>query len=342
MKLGRSRRKNGDQFAKPQMTSLVDVLTVLVFFLLKNFSSEGDIVTQTKNLELPMSSSKAKPEQMLNIAISAKHILVEGTPVALVTEEQERDGNDIPGSGAVPGGQAQADRGDRRIRQERFVQRQADHPGGQVDPLLAAAEGARDLRRQRVQQLFPGGDEKRCRLNPKEKPGSRPPEESRRGYRGGIFDHIDVPAITSFTVCLLLFILILVGIRSVDYSSLNKPSLEDLSDRVSKIIMPLKPPGKALPKPEAPKVRRRPGRAAGARGRAGRRLGPGTHRAFAARRSRSRSARCRSASPRRRCCPSCPAKARRRRGNPWDAPRAKATSSRVGATWTRSWEASKA
>ncbi len=97
MKLGRSRRKSGNQFAKPQMTSLVDVLTVLVFFLLKNFSSEGDIVTPAKNLELPMSSSKAKPEQMLNISISSKHILVEGTPVALVTEEQERDGNDIPG-----------------------------------------------------------------------------------------------------------------------------------------------------------------------------------------------------------------------------------------------------
>lgn len=97
MKLGRSKRKSGDQFAKPQMTSLVDVLTVLVFFLLKNFSSEGDIVTQTKNLELPMSSSKAKPEQMLNISISSKHILAEGTPVALVAEEQERGGNDIPG-----------------------------------------------------------------------------------------------------------------------------------------------------------------------------------------------------------------------------------------------------
>lgn len=97
MKLGRSRRKNGDQFAKPQMTALVDVLTVLVFFLLKNFSSDGDIVTQTKNLELPQSSSMAKPEQMLNVSISAKHILVEGTPVALVSEEQEREGNDIPG-----------------------------------------------------------------------------------------------------------------------------------------------------------------------------------------------------------------------------------------------------
>ncbi|MDB5106945.1 MAG: hypothetical protein JWP91_4634 [Fibrobacteres bacterium] len=98
MKLGRSRRKGGaNEFAKPQMTSLVDVLTVLVFFLLKNFSTEGDIVTPSKNLELPMSSSKSKPEQMLNIAISAKHILVEGTPVAVVNEEQERPGNDIPG-----------------------------------------------------------------------------------------------------------------------------------------------------------------------------------------------------------------------------------------------------
>ncbi|MDB5047671.1 MAG: putative abductin-like protein [Fibrobacteres bacterium] len=87
----------------------------------------------------------------------------------------------------------------------------------------------------------------------KEKPRPAQPEEPKAGYRGGIFDHIDVPSITSFTACLLLFILILVGIRSVDYSGLNKPSLEDLSDRVSKIIMPLKPLGRDELKPEAAK-----------------------------------------------------------------------------------------
>ena len=69
-------------------------------------------------------------------------------------------------------------------------------------------------------------------------------DESPPGYRGGLFDHIDVPSITSFAACLLLFVLLLVGVRSVDYSELNKPNLEDLSDRVSKIIMPLKPLGK--------------------------------------------------------------------------------------------------
>jgi len=97
MRLIKKKRGGGGEFAKPQMTSLVDVLTVLVFFLLKNFSSEGDIVTPSKNLELPESSAKTKPEVGLTIAISQKHILVEGTPVALVSEEQQRSGNEIPG-----------------------------------------------------------------------------------------------------------------------------------------------------------------------------------------------------------------------------------------------------
>ena len=98
MRLGRrGKRRGANEFAKPQMTSLVDVLTVLVFFLLKNFSTEGDIMTPTNNLELPESSAKAKPEISLVIGISQKHIMVEGTPVALVSEEQVREGTDIPG-----------------------------------------------------------------------------------------------------------------------------------------------------------------------------------------------------------------------------------------------------
>jgi biopolymer transport protein TolR len=101
VRLIRRKRKADNEFAKPQMTSLVDVLTVLVFFLLKNFSTEGDIMTPAKNLELPESSAKAKPEISLVIAISQKHIMVEGTPVALVSEEQERAGTEIPGLSKV-------------------------------------------------------------------------------------------------------------------------------------------------------------------------------------------------------------------------------------------------
>jgi biopolymer transport protein ExbD len=91
------KRKPAPELAKPQMTSLVDVLTVLVFFLLKNFSSEGEIMTPSKNLELPQSTAKVRPENALTVAISQNHILVDGTPVALVSEETGRPGIDIPG-----------------------------------------------------------------------------------------------------------------------------------------------------------------------------------------------------------------------------------------------------
>lgn len=99
--LGRRQRKKPPDIAKPQMTALVDVLTVLVFFLLKNFSTDGDIITQTRNLELPTSTSLTRPEKTLTVSISQKHILVEGNPVALVAEEWERGGTDIPALGRL-------------------------------------------------------------------------------------------------------------------------------------------------------------------------------------------------------------------------------------------------
>ncbi len=84
---------------------------------------------------------------------------------------------------------------------------------------------------------------------PPEKPKEKLPSGTKDAYRGGLFDQIDVPAITSFTACILLFVLLLIGVKSVDYSSLNTTRLEDLSDRVAKIIMPLKPVGKPMAKP---------------------------------------------------------------------------------------------
>jgi hypothetical protein len=86
--------------------------------------------------------------------------------------------------------------------------------------------------------------------NLKEKPQEKLTKEMRDAYKGGMFDQIDVPAITSFAICILIFVLVVIGVKSLDYSELNKSNLEDLSDRVAKIIMPLKPIGKPVPKPK--------------------------------------------------------------------------------------------
>ena len=95
----RKQRRPPPELAKPQMTSLVDVLTVLVFFLLKNFSTDGDIMTPSPGLELPASSAKERPENILSVAISQKHILADGKPIALVAEESERENATIPALG---------------------------------------------------------------------------------------------------------------------------------------------------------------------------------------------------------------------------------------------------
>jgi TonB family protein len=114
---------------------------------------------------------------------------------------------------------------------------------------------------------------------------STDPKGGKGDYRGGVFDHLDVPAITSFLVCALLFFLAVVGVKSVDYSRLDKKGLEDLPDRVARIIMPLKPLGQPVPKiPESARPRERgPDRKAAAAGAA-----PGAGASAAARIERSR------------------------------------------------------
>jgi biopolymer transport protein ExbD len=61
-----------DHFAdtfKPQMTSLIDILTLLLVFLIQSFSAEGNLVTPSADLTLPQSSSKkpARPSLMLEL-----------------------------------------------------------------------------------------------------------------------------------------------------------------------------------------------------------------------------------------------------------------------------------
>ena len=62
---------------KPQLTSLIDVMTILLIYLLKSFSSEGEIVTLSKVLMLPESSAMKKPELTVVLTINNKYILAE-------------------------------------------------------------------------------------------------------------------------------------------------------------------------------------------------------------------------------------------------------------------------
>lgn len=63
---------------RPQLTSLIDVMTILLVFLIKSFSVEGNIITPTQDLELPLSTSTLQPRPRCTIALTRRKILGDG------------------------------------------------------------------------------------------------------------------------------------------------------------------------------------------------------------------------------------------------------------------------
>ena len=77
------------------LVSLMDIFTILVFFLLVN-SSDVQTLPNAKDMKLPESIAEKKPEETVTILVGRTDILVQGTPVAKIEEVMAIKGNDIP------------------------------------------------------------------------------------------------------------------------------------------------------------------------------------------------------------------------------------------------------
>ena len=72
------------QVFRPQMTSLIDILTLLLIFLIQSFSAEGNLITPSDDLQLPQSTAKETPRPMLMVEITNRAVLSEGNVIAAV------------------------------------------------------------------------------------------------------------------------------------------------------------------------------------------------------------------------------------------------------------------
>ena len=70
---------------KLNLTSLMDVFTILVFFLMVN-SATVETLQQPKQIKLPESVVEAKPRETVVILVSANDVLVQGVAVARVAD----------------------------------------------------------------------------------------------------------------------------------------------------------------------------------------------------------------------------------------------------------------
>lgn len=71
--------------ASLSLVSLMDIFTILVFFLLVN-QSEVQALDVPKNIELPESMSLARPSETVVVMVTPEQILVQGRPVASIRE----------------------------------------------------------------------------------------------------------------------------------------------------------------------------------------------------------------------------------------------------------------
>jgi biopolymer transport protein ExbD len=78
-RMSRSHKKNSGT-GNLSLVSLMDVFTILVFFLLVN-SSSSDVMEPPKNIKLPDSSVEAKPRETVIVMITPDQVLVQGEPV---------------------------------------------------------------------------------------------------------------------------------------------------------------------------------------------------------------------------------------------------------------------
>jgi biopolymer transport protein ExbD len=67
------------------LTSLMDVFTILVFFLLVN-SGSVEVLDTPKDVKLPEGMVEEKPRETVVIFISPEQVLVQGSPVANVND----------------------------------------------------------------------------------------------------------------------------------------------------------------------------------------------------------------------------------------------------------------
>lgn len=83
--------RNRVKITKMNLTSLMDVFTILVFFLLVN-SGSVEIVEAPKTVMLPESTAESKPRETVVIFVSPEEVLVQGKAVARVSDVLEADG----------------------------------------------------------------------------------------------------------------------------------------------------------------------------------------------------------------------------------------------------------
>jgi biopolymer transport protein ExbD len=86
-------------FEDLNINSLMDILTILLVFLLKSYSTDPLTIEPSSDLQIPKSSANLKPTAAISVTVSKSAIMVDNKPVLTIKDgkiesSQKRGGDD--------------------------------------------------------------------------------------------------------------------------------------------------------------------------------------------------------------------------------------------------------
>jgi len=88
------RRARNVSLVDLNLVSLIDIFTILIFFLLSN-STDVETLPSNKAVQLPESTAEKKPRETVVVIVTNSEILVQGRTVALVADVMNLAGDVI-------------------------------------------------------------------------------------------------------------------------------------------------------------------------------------------------------------------------------------------------------
>lgn len=82
----RRKARRGDEGPSLSITSLMDVLTIILVFLLKSYSNNPVQLKQANDLQLPFSKAKTFPNESTAVTITQNYILVDDKPCVTLVD----------------------------------------------------------------------------------------------------------------------------------------------------------------------------------------------------------------------------------------------------------------
>ena len=93
-RMAKHRERGSGRTATLNIVSLMDIFTILVFFLLVNATS-SEVLPSPKNIVLPEAAADKLPLQNLVIAVDRKVIRLQGKPIVRVSDALKGDSSSI-------------------------------------------------------------------------------------------------------------------------------------------------------------------------------------------------------------------------------------------------------